>query len=325
MQSMSFVREGFRIAGRHKRLVVVLWLVPLIPALVLGAMAASNLAPALGQSLFADRALDGDWFVVLMEFRSSPADALRPIVGLGAVVMLMLTLMLQVALSAGVVEVLLERDDRRSFMLGVGKNFLRFFRTTILLVVATAALLFAGHFLIRGFFKVAEAQADGRFDLLGIGFAIVLFFILWAPLDLAADLSRISAARHDDRSMLRGFIRALGAVVRRPGLFVPMYLIFLLLPLLLHFVYYQLRSPWTPATAGAILALLAVQQTVMLIRAFFKLGFWGAEISAYRGLDEPEFCRSKAKTRPVDEPIAETPEILEVDEIDEIDEVLEAH
>ena len=44
---------------------------------------------------------------------------------------------------------------------------------------------------------------------LGIVTAGVLFFILWAPLDLAADLSRISAARHDDRSMVRGFFRAL--------------------------------------------------------------------------------------------------------------------
>ena len=307
MQSMSFVREGFRIAGRHKRLVLVLWLVPLIPALVLGAMAASNLAPALGQSLFADSSLDGDWFVVLMEFRSSPADALRPITRAGVVVMAMLMLLLQVALSAGVVEVLVEPEDRRPFMLGVGKNFLRFFRTTILLVVATVGLLVACRFFIRGFFRLAEAQADGRLDLLGIGLTIVLFFILWAPLDLAADLSRISAAHHDDRSMVRGFFRALGAVVRRPGLFVPMYLVFLLLPLLLHFVYYQLRSPWTPATAGAILTLLAAQQSVMLIRAFFKLGFWGAEVAAYRGLHEPEFCRAKMKAKPVEAPIAESP------------------
>jgi len=313
MQSVIFVREGFRVAGRHKRLVLVFWLVPLIPALVLGAMAASNLAPALGQSLFADRALDGDWFVVLMEFRSSRAYAFKPIIGIGVVAMAMLTLLLQVALSAGVVEVLLERDQRYPFALGVRKNFLRFFRTTILLVPATVVLLIGCRFLIiRGFSKLAEAQADGRLDILGFALAVVLFFILWAPLDLAADLSRIAAARHDERSMVRGFFRALGAVVRRPGLFVPMYLIFLLLPLLLHFVYYQLRSPWTPATVGAILALLVAQQTMMLIRAFFKLGFWSAEIAAYRGLDEPEFCRSKVKTRPVKEPVAETPEIQEV-------------
>jgi hypothetical protein len=318
MQSMKFVREGFRVARRHKRLVLALWLVPLIPALVLGAMAASNLAPAFGESLFTDRALEGDWFVVLMEFRSSPADALSPIITRGVLVMAILTLLLQVALSAGVVEVLLEREDRYAFMLGVQKNSLRYLRTTILLAVATAALLIAGRFLIRGFFKLAEAQADGRLDVFGIGLAITLFFILWAPLDLAADLSRIAATRFDHRSMVRGFFRALNAVVRRPGLFMPMYLIFLLLPLLLHLVYYQLRSPWTPASAAAILGLLVAQQATMLLRAFFKLGFWGAEISAFRGIDEPEFCRSKVKIKPAAEPDLEAPEAIDLDEVPDL-------
>lgn len=309
MQSIHFVRGGFRIAGRHKRLVLALWLVPLIPAMVLAAMAAANLAPALGESLFADRALEGDWFVVLMEFRSSPADALGPIITRGVVVMALLTLLLQVALSAGVVEVLLEREDRHAFTLGVRRNYLRYLRTTILLAAATAALLIGGQFLIRGFFKLAEAQADGRLDLFGVGLAVALFFILWAPLDLAADLSRIAATRHDQRSMVRGFFRALIAVVRRPGVFVPMYLVFLLLPLLLHLVYYQLRSPWTPASAGAILALLVAQQATVLLRAFFKLGFWGAEIAAFRGLDEPEFCRPKLTIKTFEETEAETAEI----------------
>ena len=59
-----------------------------------------------------------------------------------------------------------------------------------------------------------------------------------------------------------------------------MYLVFLLLPLLLHLVYYWRRSPWTPATVATILAVIVAQQAMMLVRAFFKLGFWGAEIAA---------------------------------------------
>jgi hypothetical protein len=316
MQSMTFVREGFRIAGRHKRLVLALWLVPLIPALILGTIAASNFAPTFGESLFADRALEGDWFVVLMEFRSSPADALGTIISRGVLVMALLTLLLQVALSAGVVEVLLEREERHPFMLGVQRNYLRYLRTTILLVVGTVVLLIAGRFLIRGFSKLAEAQADGRLDIFGVGLAVTLFFILWAPLDLAADLSRISASRFDHRSMVRGFFRALNAIVRRPGLLAPMYMVFLLLPLLLHLVYYQLRSPWTPASVTAILALLVAQQSMVLIRAFFKLGFWGAEISAFRGLDEPEFCKTKVKSKKIEEPdVEEAPENIELGEV----------
>ena len=124
----------------------------------------------------------------------------------------------------------------------------------------------------------------------------VVFFLLWAPLDLAADLSRIAAARHDQRSMVRGFFRALGTVLRRPGLFLPMYVVFLLLPALALFVYYLVRSPWSASTLVLILLSMALQQLVMIVRAYFKLGFWGAEIAAFRELDEPEFCRSKRTT-----------------------------
>ncbi len=312
MQFTSYLSEGFRIARRHKRLIVILWLVPLIPALVLGAMAASNLMPNLGQSLFADRALDGDAFIVWMEFRSSPLDELQPILGRGIVVMALLTLLLQVVLSAGIVGALLEREEQHPFMTGIRRNLFRFARTAILFAVMTAipaALCWA---LSRGFFKLAEAQRDGRLDILGVVLAAVLFVVLWAPLDLASDLSRIAASRHDDRSMVRGFFRAWGSVIRRPGTFVPLYLAFLLLPLVVHAIYSVLRSPFTPATMAAVLILVMAQQLVMVVRALLKLGFWGAEVAAYRGLDEPRFCRAKARKQaaPVEAPI-ETGEELE--------------
>lgn len=305
MKSMSLVKEGFCLAGRHKRLAVVLWLVPLVAALLLGAMAYANIAPVFDKSFYADRVLDGDWWIVLMEFRSSPADALDPILHRGMVVMALLTLLLGVALSAGVVEVLLERESSHPFALGVGKNFFRFFRTTILLMVVTIVPVLAAGLVARGFLKLAEAQGDARFDLVGIGLAAVVFLMMWAPLKLAADVSRIAAVRHEHKSMVRGFFRALARVLRRPGLFAPMYLVFLALPLLLVLVYHLLRSPWTPATAWAIVALAVVQQAVMLLRSFFRVAFWGAEFAAFTELDEPELCRPKTRSRRVEEPVAE--------------------
>ncbi len=278
MQAVNCVREGFQIASRHKRLIPVLWLAPLVPALVIGAIAAANLAPALGKSLFADQALSNDWFPVLMEFRTSPADALREIVARGVVVMAVLGLFVQVVVSSGVVETLLERRANHPFVLGVRRNFLRFLRTTGVLLVLTVVVSVACGLMVKGFGKLAAAQADGRIDLLGFGAAAAVFFILWAPVDLAADLSRISAARHDDRSMVKGFFRAWWTVIRQPGLFVPLYLFFLVLPLALMAVYYALRSPWSVANVAGIVALVIAQQAVMIIRAFFKLGFWGAEV-----------------------------------------------
>jgi hypothetical protein len=308
MQFLSCLRGGFRIAARHKRLILVLWAAPLLPAVVLAAMAAANLGPALGPSLFADGVLDGGWFVVWSEFRSSPLDALEPILGAGVAVMVLLSLALQVVLSAGVVEVLIERRDRHPFVMGVRSNFLRFARTTLLLAVGTALAAAAASVVVRGFFKVAEAQADGRLDLVGVASAGLVFLALWLPQRVAADLSRIAAARHDQRSMTRGYLRALAAVLRRPGLFAPLTASFVLLPVALHLGYFLLRSPWTPASAAAIALLLVAQQVVMVLRAVLRLGFWGAEVAAFQRLGEPQLSRprperEKAQRAAIVEPV----------------------
>lgn len=293
MTFLNCIREGFQIAARHKRVVLVLWLVPVVPAVVLAVMAAANLMPNLGPSIFADRVLDGDWFIVWSEFRSSPGYALAPILGVGVVVMAFLSLLVNVVVAAGVVEVALEREERWPFMIGVRRNSLRFARTTILLALGSAVAGLAAWAVVRVSFKLAAAKADGRLDLVGVALGAIVFFLLWAPQYLAADLSRIAAARHDDRSMTRGFFRALMAVIRRPGTFLPLFATFLLLPLALHFIYAVLRAPWTPSTAIALGVLVLAQQILMVARAVFELWFWGAEVAAFRGLDEPRWCRSK--------------------------------
>jgi hypothetical protein len=295
MRIPSLVRQGLGVAAGHRRLVLVLWVAPLVPALVLAAMAASNLVPSLGRSLFTDGVLDGGWFVVLMEFRSSRSFALGPIVSRGVVVMAALSWLAQIALSAGVVETLLEGRRDHPFVIGVRRNFLRFFRTAGVLLLLTALIAVACRLLIKGSAQLAESMADGRIELVGVAAAVILFMLLWAPLDLAADLSRISAVRHNDRSMVKGFFRTWWAVVRRPGLFGPLYGVFLALGLTLHLVYAALRAPWTPAGAAGLVALIVAQQTVMILRAALKLWFWGAQIAAFRDLDEPRWCRKRSK------------------------------
>jgi hypothetical protein len=86
-------------------------------------------------------------------------------------------------------------------------------------------------------------------------------------------------------------------VLRRPGLFAPLTASFVLLPVALHLGYFLLRSPWTPATATAIALLLVAQQVVMVLRALFRLGFWGAEVAAFQSLGEPQLCRPRQARR----------------------------
>ncbi len=234
----------------------------------------------------------------IMEFRSSPADALEPLMGRGVLVMGVLSLLVQIFLSAGIVEVLAGSGPPNPFLTGVRRNTGRFLRSALVFLGPTAIAAVAAGLTFKGGGLLAGHFADGRWDLAGMAAAAVVFLVLWSPADLAYDFSRIAAVRHDQRSMLRGFFRALVVVLKKPGTFVPLYLVFLALPLLLLAVYSAFRQPWTPGTAFAIVLLALIHQIVMAIRAFFKIGFWAAEVELFRDLQEPELCRGKYKARP---------------------------
>ena len=296
---MTFTRllaNGLGAARRHPRLILAAYLAPLVPALILVAMARSTIAPTLDFSLFSARVLDGWWFPVWRDFAPSPASDLGVVLGGGLTLMLLLTALVQVPIAAGTVEVLLEREGaEHPFFTGVAKNSGRFLRS-LLWFLPTAVLVVAA---VAGtaalFFKIAEKQVNARFDLVGFAAAGVLALLLLAIFHPAFSLARIAAARHGDRKTLRGFLRAIWLVFRRPGIFLPLFVSYVLLAVALHLIYTLARSPFTVSTALGILAVLLAQQLVMVVRALLQVALWGAEVAAYRTLGEPRLCEKKRK------------------------------
>ncbi len=154
----------------------------------------------------------------------------------------------------------------------------------------------------KGLFHLAGEQRDGRLDLAGVAAAALVGFLLWAPWDLAYDLARVSAVRHDRRSMTFGLLRALGDVVRRPLVLMPLAATALLLPVAVHLTYGLLRSPWTPSTGLQIALLLAAQQLVMLGRSGIRLWLWGSAVEAHDVLGAPDWCRPFQRRRRIAAP-----------------------
>jgi len=309
---MTFARllaTGFAAARRHPRLVLAAYLAPLVPALLLVAMARATLAPVLDYSLFSGQALDGAWFGVWRDFAVSPTSDLGLVLGSGLNLALLLTALIQVPIAAGTVEVLLEREGaRHPFFTGIAKNSGRFFRSLLWflptgIIAAAAAALTAA-----GLFKLAAAKLDARYDLAGVAAAALVALLLLSIFHPAYSLARIAAARHDgDRKTLRGYLRAIWQVARRPLIFLPLCTTYVLSVIALHLLYTAARSPFTAATSLGILAVLLAQQAVMLVRAFLHVSIWGAEVAAYRLLGEPRLCEKKEKRRAVlvlDEPPA---------------------
>jgi hypothetical protein len=308
MTFLKLLGNGVGAVRRHPRLVLAAYLAPLVPALLLAAMARANFAPVLDFSLFSQRVLDGRWFAVYPDFAASPASDLRLVLGAGLTFAMLLTALVQVPIAAGTVEVLLGREGvEHPFFAGVARHTGRFLRALVWFLPAAALAAGAAGGTAAALFKVAEKRSNAAIDLVGMGAALVVALLLLAVFDPAYDLTRIAAARHDDRKTMRGFLRAIWLVLRRPAIFLPLYVSIVLLIVALHLGYTAARDPFTPATAAAIAAVLVAQQLVMVARAAIQVTAWGAVVGAYRELGEPRLCEKRAKRKAllvVDEPPA---------------------
>lgn len=293
MTTLHLITRGFQSAKTHPRLVAAAWLAPLLPALVLVLMAGANFGPVFGHSLFSEGILDGSGFPVFMEFRTSPSDALTPIMGRGLVVMALLSLGVQILLSAGIVGVLAGPGGDHPFLTGIRRNTGRFLRAFLIVLVPAMLTAVPAAVVVRLGGKIAEATANGFWDLAGLAAAAMVFLLLWGPVDLAYDLSRLSAVHHGQTSMVRGFLRSLFFVLRRPRIFLPMFLAFASLPVAVLVLFNLIRQPWTPGGWVGIGILVLLHQGVMLLRAFIKIGCWGAEAAAFSHFDRPRWCRPK--------------------------------
>ncbi|UCF68559.1 MAG: hypothetical protein JSV80_04485 [Acidobacteriota bacterium] len=311
---MTFARlliHGFRRAVRQPRLIFLAYAVCLLPALIVVTLVGGNLAPALDHSLFARAILEGRWFSVWTDVMGSQATALVPLLERGTLIGLILAAVLQILLAAGIVEVLVRREDSGAtpFVSGVVRNAWTFVRSAFWFVIAAALVGGIVAVCFVAFRRLASARGNGWYDVVGLLVGATVGLLLFALIDLAYDLSRIAAVRHRDKKTLRGFLRGLGFVVKRPALFAPLYLSFVIMPLALHALYYAVRSRWTVASALGVVVLLIAQQAVMLARATLKITFWGAEVACFETLGAPRLCRPKTTVRRSPEPrVALAPE-----------------
>jgi hypothetical protein len=296
-QLLPLLTLGFARSRRHPWLVLTVYLVPLIPALGVVVLLRKLLTEKLDRSMLSDRVLEGQWFGVWSDLIKSQGEQISLLLTSAAGWIFLISIVLQLVLAVVIVKTLLESSPWPFQPGAVLRHLWRFVRSAIWFGVSLALVGVSASLIWRLFTYLAEEQRDARFDVAGMLACAVVVVMAFVPLDLAYDLSRIASVRHNDRSTFLGYMRALIAVLRRPGLFAPLYLALAALPIILHLVYYNLRAPWTPGSGLTIVFLLIAQQVVMVIRAFLKVWFWGTEVECYQLLGEPRWClRRKPET-----------------------------
>jgi hypothetical protein len=299
----GWIGSGVRTALGHKRLVAAFYLVPLVPALLWAWVAANHLHGALDARPFAQEFLGGNAFGALQDFLGSPGNHLGVLLG-ALPVLLLVSLGLHLALAAGTAGVLLGKAGETPFFTGVSRFTGRYFRSLLAFVSTLIPAIILVGIASRIGNKLAENSYDERLLYGAVVVGLVLFLGIFTLTDLAYDLSRLSAADHDGRRVFRGYFRALGAVLRRPLKLIPFYLCFLVLLLLVVWLVWKVRGGVLPTSGGTILVILLIQQLGMVLRAFWQVSFWGAEVALYRDLGSPNWCGPRTLKRAVSESYA---------------------
>jgi hypothetical protein len=276
------IKDGLRAAGKHPKLVLLIWawygllaLVPTLPAWAWwnGALGASPEAATVlkrfGIGVFLDLA------------RSDGVSGLGLLMSV-TVAVAIVALVSSAFVFGGILEVLGGDDDRRSFMhrfcRGGGHFFWRFFRLTLMagvcLLLVTGVVSAA---IVGVTFPLTNSEWEPAGYLVGLG-NVVALVIVGALFLLALDYARIRVARDDRRSMFKAYFAALGFVLRHLlttyGVAIP--IVVMLAVLMVCYLAYETNAP-AASTWGAIATLLLIHQAVVLGRVFLRVSLVGAE------------------------------------------------
>jgi hypothetical protein len=296
MKLLLPIRFGLRAARRNLRLTVLVYLLSLVPALLVAALAYLDMAPEMDRSLFAGEALAGNRIGVWNDFTRTGGSDFGMVTS-ALLLTALAVVVLRVLTAAGVVEALLAREHHRErpFLLGVGRHGWRFLRSAVWFAIAVVVLGGLVSLAFTGVNHLAAERTDGALQLWAWIGVLAVAFLLFVPLDLGYDLSRIAAAAHDDRRTFVGFFRALGHALRHLLLLAPVWLLFSLAALGLHLAYVTGRAFVQPSSLAAMALVVVAQQAVFLAAAFLRVALWGGEIAYYQAAGEPRWCGRKRR------------------------------
>jgi hypothetical protein len=292
------VRSGWRAALGNRKLIATLWAWSALAALAGGAAAWRWLAEAFNHSPWADRLLERFQLglaVELMQYdRFSPMLALN-----GAVLALVVVgLISNPLVSAGVLEVIVSRDERpllHRFFRGAGHFFGRFLRLLIISGVAAAVLVVVAAIVTR---PISRPLSESSWERTSIAFGFTRFvlyaaliaFVL-AVLDIAR--ARVAMADNEIRGMLRAWFGAARFVLRHLGAVAGIYAAFGVMFVVALAAYAAIANAVPTRAWGGILLVVVLQQMFVMARAGLRIARAGATV---------ELCRDVRVTAPVLQP-----------------------
>ena len=271
---------GLRRAARLPGLALLLWLVNLLFAAIVVAPFWLRLTGVLAGAPGGDRLLEGFSFGLFADLAREYGGLLGPLM-LGVLPLFGVMLFVNALAAGGVLEVLLGGRPGgwlERFGAGALRLFGRFLRVEalagVVMAIAAGAILGVTAAAMR---SVAESEWEPA-TLVGWLAGLAVAGLAVVVVLLALDLARVRIVRDDRRRVMRAFFGSLWLVIRHPVATVGLWLAVAVLFGVVLALYLGLRSVLPATSWGGIVAMVVVQQAVVLARAGLRVGLFAAEV-----------------------------------------------
>jgi hypothetical protein len=287
---MMCLRLGLRAAWRHRRLVLLVWVLFLAVALLAAAPAWRWWNATLSLAPEGDRLLDGLNAALLRELSHedrSPTYAIA-FAPLSAFVLAMLVLNPFVA--GGLLSVLSPPSepsepsqssgpsDGVTFFAGGVRRYWLFLRLLLLAGVLGAVLAALFLFTLMPILSYVGSKNWEQLYLFVGALLPVALAVAFGFTSLLLDVARVRAVRTNQRRAWRALGGSLRFVWRNTGATLAVGIAFALLTALAFAVYFAVSSSVTPKSWIAILLVIVWQQTLSLVRTGLRVAMLAAEV-----------------------------------------------
>jgi hypothetical protein len=270
------VRLGLAAGWRHRRLILLVWVLFLAVALIATAPAWRWWNATLSLAPEGDRLLDGLNLPLLRElshFDRSPTWAIA-FAPLSAFILAMLVLNPFVA--SGLLSVLMEPGTR--FFAGATRRFGLFLRLLLLVGIVGVLLAMLFMFALMPLLHIADTNAlETLYLLIGAMIPAALALAFWLA-SLLLDVARIRAVHAGERRAWRALRGGIGFLWRNAGVTLAVCLTSALLTGLAFAVYFSVSSAFTPKTWMGIVLAMIWQQALSLTRTGLRVSMLAAGV-----------------------------------------------
>ena len=291
MKIITSYTSGFKATFKTKKLVTTIYIITFLMALILAIPFSGTIEKEAGNSMAFSALLKDFDYTVYQDFMNHSAKAIQPYIST-AIWMGIFYLLFTIFFEGGILTVLKRKEDKftlRFFWEASAKYFGRFFRLAIYMIIIqaiVAVILFLILALILS--SVYKSAPDESYIFYTALVGIIIYLLIFTFLLVVTDYAKVMMVENDEYRPFRTIIRSFAFSLKHFLSTYFLYLLLLVVPIMLFFVYFKIESAIGMASGLTILLVFIIQQLLVWTRIFTKIWILGSELTLYRKFEVKE-------------------------------------